>query len=238
MISTVLLLDFGTVALGAATPKSFFTRTPDNRTLDDKIYKVRYVVPKDSAVLGRPPEDSFVMQESGQTVGLSNNEIAKYKSVQPVVLSNSSELRNPRYISGTEWDGIVGVATVFTESPHELSVGSKVKLINVVSSANTTGLGNTGFNGEYFVTGRPTRKSFTVGMTTNPGLFANDINVRTVDLPRFERKEFSNTLFVYRKEEVQEYVPNAKDGVYHLTLIDSSSQPVVTPFQNLDIINH
>ena len=227
------IVGLGTTSLGLATPKTFFSRTPDNRSLDDRIYKVRYVVPRDSSVLGRPPEDSFVMQESGQTVGLSNNEIAKYKSVQPVVLSNSAELRNPRYISGTQWDGIAGIGTIFTEAPHDLSVGSKVKITNVVSSANTTGLGNTGFNGEYFVTGRPTRKSFTVGMTTNPGLFQNDTDLRTVDLPRFERKELSNTLYVYRKEEVQEYVPNAKDGVYHLTLIDSSSKPVVTPFQDL-----
>ena len=227
------VVGLGSTSLGLATPKTFFTRTPDNRSLEDRIYKVRYVVPKDSSVLGRPPEDSFVMQESGQTIGLTNNEVAKYKSVQPVVLSNTSELRNPRFISDTQWDGIVGVATFFTEAPHELSVGSKLKIVNVVSTANTTGIANTGFNGNYTVTGRPSRKSFTVGMTTNPGQFDNNLNLRTTDLPRFERKEFANTLFVYKKEEIQDYVANAKDGVYHLTLIDSSSKPVVTPFQNL-----
>ncbi len=227
------VVGLGSTSLGAATPKTFFTRTPDNRSLEDRIYKVRYVVPKDSSVLGRPPEDSFVMQESGQTIGLTNNEVAKYKSVQPVVLSNTSELRNPRFISDTQWDGIVGVATFFTEAPHELSVGSKLKIVNIVSTANTTGIANTGFNGNYTVTGRPSRKSFTVGMTTNPGQFDNNLNFRTTDLPRFERKEFANTLFVYKKEEIQDYVANAKDGVYHLTLIDSSSKPVVTPFQNL-----
>ena len=227
------IVGLGTAALGAASPKTFFSRTPDNRSLEDRIYKVRYVVPRDSAVLGRPPEDSFVLQESSQTVGLTNNEVSKYKSVQPVVLSNSSELRNPRFISGTEWDGIVGLATFFTEAPHELSVGSKVKIVNVVSSANTTGIANTGFNGIFSVTARPTRKSFTVGMTTNPGTFENDLDQRTVDLPRYERTEFANTLFVYKKEEIQDYVADAKDGVYHLTLIDASSQPVVTPFENL-----
>ena len=76
-------------------------------------------------------------------------------------------------------------------------------------------------------------KSFSVGLSTNPGLFDNNINLRTVDLPRFERKEFNTTLFVYRKEEIQEYIPNAKDGVYHLTLIAADSQPQVAPFQNL-----
>ena len=229
--STVVGL--GTASLGRATPKTFITRTPDNRSLEDKIYKVRYVIPRDSTVLGRSPEDSFVLQESSSTVGFSNAEVAKFKSITPAVLSNTSELRNPRLISGTVWDGIVGLATFTTEIPHELSVGSKIQIFNIVSSANTTGLGNTGFNGVFTVLSRPTRKEFTIGITTNPGIFQNNIDLRTVDLPRYERKELNNTLYIYKKEEIQEYIPNAKDGVYHLTLIDSSSSPQVSPFQDL-----
>jgi len=227
------IVGLGTATLGAATPKTFFSRTPDNRSLEDRIYKVRYVVPRDSTVLGRPPKDSFVLQESSQTIGFTNQEVAKFKSVNPVILSNTSELRNPRTVASAVWDGIVGIATFHTETPHELSIGSKVQIFNVVSSANTTGLGYTGFNGVFSVTGRPDRKSFTVGLTTNPGTFDNNVNLRTTELPRFERKEFNNTLFVYKKEEVQEYIPNAKDGVYHLTLVDSSATPAVTPFQEL-----
>ena len=227
------VVGLGTTSLGAATPKTFISRTPDNRGLDDGLYKVRYVVPKDSTVLGRPPEDSFVMQESSTTVGFTNNEVAKFKNTTPVVLSNTSEIRNPRFISGTDWDAIVGIATIKTEIPHDLSVGSKVEIKNIVSTANTTGLGNTGFNGVFEVTATPDRKSFSVGLSTNPGIFDNNINLRTVDLPRFERKEFNTTLFVYRKEEIQEYIPNAKDGVYHLTLIAADSQPQVAPFQDL-----
>ena len=227
------VVGLGTSALGAATPKTFISRTPDNRSLEDRLYKVRYVVPRDSTVLGRPPEDSFVLQESSTTVGFTNQEVAKFKSVNPVILSNTSELRNPRAISGAVWDAIVGIATINTETPHELSVGSRVQIFNVVSTGNTTGLGYTGFNGVFDVTAAPNRKSFSIGLSTNPGLFDNNINLRTTDLPRFERKEFNNTLFVYRKDEVQEYIPNAKDGVYHLTLIDASSAPVVAPFQNL-----
>ena len=227
------VVGLGTSALGAATPKTFISRTPDNRSLEDRLYKVRYVVPRDSTVLGRPPEDSFVLQESSTTVGFTNQEVAKFKSVNPVILSNTSELRNPRAISGAVWDAIVGIATINTETPHELSVGSRVQIFNVVSTGNTTGLGYTGFNGVFDVTAAPNRKSFSIGLSTNPGLFDNNINLRTTDLPRFERKEFNNTLFVYKKDEVQEYIPNAKDGVYHLTLIDASSAPVVAPFQNL-----
>ncbi len=227
------VVGLGTTVLGAATPKTFISRTPDNRGLQDSIYKVRYVVPKDSTILGRPPEDSFVLQESSTTVGFTNNEVAKFKSTSPVILSNTSEIRNPRFIADTEWDAIVGIATIKTEIPHDLSVGSKVQITNVVSTANTTGLGNTGFNGVFNVTATSDRKSFSVGLSTNPGTFTNNINLRTVDLPRFERKEYNTTLFVYRKEEVQGYIPNAKDGVYHLTLIAADSQPQVAPFQEL-----
>ena len=227
------IVGLGTLALGDASPKTFISRTPDNRSLEDKIYKVRYVVPRDSSVLGRPPEDSFVLQESGQTVGLTNNEISKFKSVSPVILSNSSELRNPRMLASAVWDATSGIATIHTEVPHQLSTGSQVQIFNVVSTANTTGIANTGFNGVFAVTGRPDRKAFTVGLNTNPGQFDNNTDLRTTDLPRYERKNLNNTLFVYKKEEVQEYIPNAKDGVYHLTLIDASSKPAVTPFQNL-----
>ncbi len=227
------IVGLGTLSLGDASPKTFISRTPDNRSLEDKIYKVRYVVPRDSSVLGRPPEDSFVLQESGQTVGLTNNEISKFKSVSPVILSNSSELRNPRMLASAVWDATSGIATIHTEVPHQLSTGSQVQIFNVVSTANTTGIANTGFNGVFAVTGRPDRKAFTVGLNTNPGQFDNNTDLRTTDLPRYERKNLNNTLFVYKKEEVQEYIPNAKDGVYHLTLIDASSKPAVTPFQNL-----
>jgi hypothetical protein len=227
------IVGLGTAALGRATPKTFISRTPDNRSLDDRIYKVRYVIPRDSTVLGRPPEDAFILQESSSTVGFTNAEVAKFKSIAPAVLSNTSELRNPRFISGASWDAIVGLATFTTDIPHELSVGSKVQIFNVVSTSNTTGLGYTGFNGVFTVLDNPTRREFTVGLTTNPGVFSNNINQRTLDLPRYERKEFNNTLYIYRKEAVQEYIPNAKDGVYHLTLLDSSSSPQVSPFQNL-----
>ena len=227
------IVGLGTASLGRATPKTFITRTPDNRALEDRIYKVRYVIPRDSSVLGRPPEDAFIMQESSNTTGFTNAEVAKFKSIAPAVLSNTSELRNPRFISGATWDGIVGLATFTTDTPHELSVGSKVQVFNIVSTANTSGLGNTGFNGVYTVVSSPTRREFTVGITTNPGTFSNNINQRTTNLPRYERKEFSNTFYIYRKEAVQEYVPNAKDGVYHLTILDSSSSPQVSPFQNL-----
>ncbi len=230
------VVGLGTTTLGLASPRTFITRKPDTRSLDDRIYKVRFVVPKDSTVLSKAPSDSFVIQESSSTTGVTDAEVLKFNSIDPVQLNNTSELRNPRFISNAVWDagiGTVGVATLTTEIPHELSVGSVVAITNVISGLNTTGLGNTGYNGEYTVTGRTSRREFTVGIKTDPGVFNNDTSARNTSLPRYTRTETKNTLFVYKKDEIQEYVANVKDGVYHLTLIDASNRPSVEPFDEM-----
>ena len=90
------VVGLGTSTLGSASPRTFISRKPDARSLDDRIYKVRYVVPKDSTVLSKPPSDSFVIQESSSTVGVTDAEVLKYNSIDPVQISNTSELRNPR----------------------------------------------------------------------------------------------------------------------------------------------
>ena len=230
------VVGLGTSTLGQASPRTFISRKPDARSLDDRIYKVRYVVPKDSTVLSKPPSDSFVIQESSSTVGLTDAEVLKYNSIDPVQISNTSELRNPRFLSNAVWDagiGTVGVATFTSEVPHELSVGSKVAITNIVSGLNTTGLGNTGYNGQYTVTGRVSRREFTVGIKTDPGVFQNNTSQRNTSLPRYTRTEFNNTLYLYKKDEIQEYKANVKDGVYHLTLIDASNSPSVEPFDDM-----
>ena len=94
-------------------------------------------------------------------------------------------------------------------------------------------MGNTGYNGEYKVTGRTSRREFTVGIKTDPGVFNNNTSARNTNLPRYTRTETKNTLYVYKKDEIQEYVSNVKDGVYHLTLIDASNRPSVEPFDEM-----
>ena len=229
--STIVGLGFP--ALGKATSKSYISRTPDNRSLDSKIYKVRYVIPKDSTVTARPPEDSFVIQESNTTTGFSDSEVAKFMNIGSVTLSNTSELRNPKFISNAVHDSSVGVATVYTDIPHSLSIGSKVEIQNIISTENTTGIANTGYNGVYEVLDTPTRKSFSIGITTNTGLFRSPINIRNLDLPNFKTKELNKTFWIYKTEEIQDYIPGSRDGVYHLTIIDSSSSPTVNPFTDL-----
>jgi len=229
--STITSLGFP--SLGKATSKTYISRTPDNRSLDSKIYKVRYVIPKDSTVISRPPEDSFVLQESNTTSGFSDSEVAKFMNISAVTLSNTSELRNPRFISNAIHNPAVGIATIFTDTAHQLSIGSKVEIKNVISSNNITGIANTGYNGIYDVLDTPTRKSFSIGITTSTGIFRSNINIRNLDLPIFKRKELDKTFWIYKTEEIQDYIPNSRDGVYHLTIIDSSSSPTVNPFTDL-----
>jgi len=230
---TPAIVGLGTTTLGSATSRTFLKRKPDTRSLSDKIYKARYVIPKDSVVVARPPQEGFVLQESNSTIGKTSTEILKYNSVDSSSLANSSELRNYRLISNVIWDNIAGIATYTTEAPHELSAGSLVEVKNIKTTSNTTGIGNSGFNGFFEILSKPTRRTFTVGLTTNPGVFSSNTSVRDGNLPYYKRVNFNNTFVVYRSQELQEYVPNDKDGIYYLTLLSVSNSPNVEPFSGL-----
>lgn len=227
------IVGFGTTVLGAATPRTFINRQTDNRNILDKIYRVRYVIPAGSGIVAaRPPLDGFVIQESNTTVGATSAEVAALYSPTQVTLTNQSQIRNPRYIANATWDGTY--AYYATEIPHDLSIGSQVEVINVKTNTNTTGVGNSGFNGTFTVAGISSSKMFFVGLTTNPGTFdlAQTSN-RDTNLPRFKRKKTSGTLSVYRSQEVSKYIPNQQDGVYHLLVVNSSNSPSVAPFTEL-----
>ena len=87
-------------------------------------------------------------------------------------LNHENEQRNFRFIAHAHWSS--SVANVLTELPHDLSVDSRVELINIKSGTNTTGAANTGFNGTFHVTGITSAREFTVGISTNPGTFTSD----------------------------------------------------------------
>jgi hypothetical protein len=124
------IISLGTATLGEATPRTYFTRQPDTRGLADTIYKVRYVIPSGSGITSaRPPIDGFVIQESNDTTGLTDAEVASYFNPTTVSLSNVSEQRNFKFISNATWDGTF--AYYETELPHNLSVGSVVETLNI-----------------------------------------------------------------------------------------------------------
>ena len=216
----------GTAGLGDATSRTFIKRRSDNRSSNDTLYRVRYVIPKDGGTTARPPVEGFILQESNTAIGSTNSEIQKYFGSGN--LTNTNDLRNFRFISGASWSA--NVATIQTELPHNLSVGSNVEITNVKSGLNTTGTQNAGFNRNYVVTGISSAKAFRVGLQTNPGAFTNDTSVRTTTLPYFKRKTLKDTYYVYRISESQQYITGEQDGVYYLTLLNASNAPTVSPF--------
>ena len=215
----------GVSELGAATPRTFIKRKSDNRESNDTIYRVRYVIPKDGSATARPPVEGYILQETSTSIG-STTEISRYFGSGD--LSNRNDLRNFKLISNATWSS--NTATITTELPHNLSVGSEVQVVNVKSTNNTSATQDSGFDRNFTVVSIPSSKQFTVALTTNPGTFTNDTTVRNSSLPYFRRVKYNNTYYVYRISEAQKYVAGDQDGVYYLTLLNSSNSPTVTPF--------
>ncbi len=101
---------------------------------------------------------------------------------------------------------------------------------NITSSNNPAGVAHSGFNGIFSVSGISSEKGFTVGINTDPGSFTNDTSARTISLPYFKRKNYSNTYYVYRSQEIQKYTSGRQDGIYYLTVLNSSNAPNTDPF--------
>ena len=215
----------GTAVLGEATPRTFINRKNDNRESNDTLYRVRYVIPKDGPVTARPPVEGFILQETSTSIG-STSEIPKYFGTGN--LSNRNDLRNFKFIANADW--AADVATITTELPHDLSVGSEIQIVNVKSTNNTTATQNSGFNKNLTIVSIPNSKQFTAALTVDPGTFTNDTTVRDVNLPYFRRVKYNDTYYVYRISESQQYVTGEQDGVYYLTLLNASNKPTVAPF--------
>jgi hypothetical protein len=225
------LVGFGTEVLGNATPRTFITRKSDVRSLNDSIYRVRYVIPKDSPITARPPSDGYIIQESASTLGSTNTEIAYQFNPSTATLANVTNLRNQKIIADASWDG--SDVNVITELPHTLTVGTEVKVVNVTSTNNLSGVANSAYNGTFTVTGISSSKHFKYALNSDPGTFTNNTSSRTTSLPYFQNKRYNNTFVVYRTQEIQRYIKSEQDGVYHLTVVNSSNSPNVSPFNNL-----
>ena len=226
------LVSLGVGSLGDSTSRTFITRQPDSRSSEDRIYKYRYVIPATSGIgTARVPKDSFILQESNDVRGQNDTEVALEYSPSSVTMSNSGQLRNPSYITKANYSG--GIGFYETERDHRLSIGSSVLIENVTSTNFTVGTAQSGFNGKYRVIGIQSARSFSVeGIGSDPGTFTNNVSNRTTSLPSFKRKNFNNDYFAYDIEQIKEYVPGQQDGVYYLTVLNSSNTPVVAPFND------
>ena len=222
-----VVVGLGVTALGSATPRSFIKRRSDTRSNVDTLYRIRHVIPAaNGGSIARPPTDGFILQESNTSIGSTNSEIQTYFGSGS--LTHVNENRNFRFVAHANWGSNVG--NILTELPHDLSVGSLVEIVNVKSGINTTGVGNSGFNGTFPVTGITSSKEFTVGINTDPGAFTNDTLTRTTALPYFKRKKYETTYYVQNVQEVQAYRKDEQDGIYYLTVLNSGVAPTVDPF--------
>ena len=222
------IVGLGTTNLGDATPRTFFTRKQDNRSSIDTIYRARYVVPKTSAsgISARGPVDGFIVQESNTTIGISTAEVQTYFGSGSI--SNENQQRNFRFISNATWSS--QTATITTELPHNLSVGSEVELVNIKSTNNASGEAGQGFNKTLTVTAVSSSKTFSASLASDPGTFSSDTTLRDTNLPHFKRKTYENTYYVYRYSEEQKYIQGEQDGIYYLTLLNASNRPTISPF--------
>jgi hypothetical protein len=229
------IVGFGTIVLGNETAATFVKRKSDTRSIEDRIYKVRYVIPKEFEN-ARPPQGGFVLQES-KTVGVStisfDNTYTLTGSTPPTYL------RNEKIIS----DATVGavsngsqIVTATTELPHKFIVGDKVKVQKIKSTNNPLGTGLTStYNGSYQVLSVPSTKQFTYrisGVKINPGTYTNLINERDTrqereQLPLVSREQYSGNYFIYRVNTIKTHVPGAQgqDGIYNLIVLASNVSP-------------
>jgi hypothetical protein len=225
----IAISDFAVAGLGSATPRSFINRLKDDRALNDRLYRMRYVVPANSVNSGRPPQEGFILQESNTTVGLSTAEIQTYFGSGSIT---EHQQRNFRLVADASWDSTSNTATIYTEVPHDVEVGNEVEIINVKSSENTSAATDSAYNRLLSVVGVSSAKAFTVGINTNPGTFQNDTTARNTSLPHFKRKKLGNVSILYRTTESQKYIQNEQDGVYYVTILNGSNTPAAAPFQN------
>ncbi len=210
---------------GATDEPTTVKRISDNRSLDEKIYKVRVVVPS-QLTNAKTPESGFVIQESSST-GIRTDADASASSIST---SDYDFNRNLRLISTCSFS--TPTVTVVAELPHNLKTGDSIIVKNVTDSTNTTGLIDKGYNGTFTIT-VVDDLTFTYTTSTTPGAsFTNNVNSRTTALPRFERNNLQENIYIYRNEIISEYEENDSNGVYHIYALNANNA-IQNQFTNL-----
>jgi len=217
----------GVAGLTERTEPSYIKRIADTRSLDEKIYKIRVVIPRES-VNAKNPENGFIIQESSSTGTRSGD-----SNLSTLTPDDYEYKRNPRFISTCSFDSPSKTVTVISELAHNLQVSDSIIVKNVTDSTNPTGVGNSAYNGTFAVASVVNDMTFTyaVGISTL-GSFTNNTANRTTSLPRFERNNLQSNLYVYRNEVISEYIEDIQDGVYHIYAL-TADKAVPTEFTNL-----
>lgn len=233
-LSVINVSNIGSLPITSVSPRTFIKRISDNRNIEDTLYKFRYVIPRDSSTKSRPPVEGFTLQES-TTIPLTSAEVDKEYSLTTIkTLDNTNQLRNTRFIADATWNSVSLEVTIRTELPNYLTVGSPIEIRNIKSSVNTLGTFNAGYNGSFTVKEILNSKEFKYSLAQDPGTFTSNTSLRTLELPYYNRTEYSNNYYIYRSKTVQEYVQGEQDGIYYLTVLTSSTSPNIAPFTHLE----
>ena len=221
--STIQSLGFSAFN-GGRSEISYVTRREDGRSIDERLYKMRVVVPKE-LTNSRDPVDGFIIQDSSSTGARSNADFGLTNITSADYLYN----RNPRFITTCTYNTDTGIVTVLADQPHNLKVGDQIIVKNIKSTTNIAGTNNIGYNGTFDVSEIVNDKSFKYSSTDvyslvhSPGLFSNDTNTRNVSLPRFERSNLQSNFYAYRTEVITPYIYNIQDGVYYVYMLNASN---------------
>lgn len=214
---------------GNETPTTFIKRIPETRSIDERLYKLRYVIPKEY-INAKEPQVGYVIQES-KNVAITTSTIN-----EGTPLLNSTELRNEKIITNASVGPIIDnsqIVTVTTEVPHNFVSGDTIKIQNVTSTNNPSGVGIvSSYNGEYEILSTPSSRTFTYkleNVKVNPGDFTNNTNQRTTrqqrdSLPYVSRQSYKNNFYIYKVNTVRDQIPgrDGQDGIYHLTVLSAS----------------
>ena len=206
--------------LTVRTEPGFVKRFDDSRSLDDKIYKVQVVIPKE-AFNSKDPSEGFILQESSSTGPRANTDL----TTNTITSLDFDFQRNTRLISTCTYNAGTNTVTVVTDLPHNLKVGDNVNIKKVSSTTNVAADDNIGFNGTFTVTAVSDKQFQYLNtdvddITHTVGTFLNNTNNRDINLPRFERNDLQSDLYIYRKETISPYIYEVQDGIYQLYLLN------------------
>ena len=200
------------------TTATYIKRIDDTRSLDEKVYKIRVVIPKELQN-AKNPENGFVIQESSSTGARSD---ADFTFNNTLTGDDYEFEKNPRFIATCTSASSTGICSIRSELPHNLNVNDTVIIKNVTDSVNVTGTANTGYNGTYKVLTVHNSMEFAYQPVTVHGLQStNDTSIRTVSLPRFEKNNLQTNLYIYRALKISNYIQDKQDGVYHIYALSS-----------------
>ena len=223
---------------------SVFKRVEDGRSIDEKIYKLRYVVPKDLNN-ARDPVSGFTLQDSSTVNVRTASDFNKTDisiTADPANNITPGEYdfdRNPRFISTCTYSNPTNTIRVVADKNHDLKVNDIVIIDNVTSNDNESAKDNFGFNGSFRVKSTPDAKTFTVGdedifgITHAPDKANFDSHVRDKTLPTFKRNDAQENLYVYRVETITPYVKDIQDGVYYLYVLNANNSMEGGTFSNV-----